>query len=184
MQTDITLPTEPPAALEPATHAPLKDPIEFCPAAACAAAIVRLEGFITHVARLNEEALLARSPDLMRQLEAISEELMLAADDARDRLARVEAVSAAGAIAQLLAAIRDTRIRDDAERERAKDLEARAIRFLANASLYDTQFSNVLSQSRLGRRLHPPARTTPLQMSQTARRKSAPISPSLDPHQS
>ena len=46
------------------------DLIEFCPAAACAAAIVRLEGFIDHVARLYQEAQLARSADLMRQLSA------------------------------------------------------------------------------------------------------------------
>ena len=130
------------------------DPIEFCPAAACAAAIVRLEGFIDHVARLHEEAQLARSPDLMRQLEAISDELMLAADEARTRLAQVEAVSAAGAMAQLLAAIRDGRIRDDAERERAKDLEAKAIRFLGSANLYDPHFCRTLSQSKLGHRLH------------------------------
>lgn len=130
------------------------DPIEFCPAAACAAAIVRLEGFADHVARLYEEAQLARSPDLMRQLEAISGELMLAADEARTRLAQVEAVSAAGAMAQLLAAIRDGRIRDDAERERARDLEAKAIRFLANANLYDAHFCGTLSQTKLGRRLY------------------------------
>jgi len=130
------------------------DPIEFCPAAACAAAIVRLEGFIDHVARLHEEAQLARSPELMRQLEAISDELMLAADEARTRLAQVEAVSAAGAMAQLLAAIRDGRIRDDAERERAKDLEAKAIRFLGSANLYDPHFCRTLSQSKLGYRLH------------------------------
>lgn len=130
------------------------DPIEFCPAAACAGAIVRLDGFIAHVARLYEEAQLARSPDLMRQLEAISDELILAADEARDRLAHVEAVSAAGAMAQLLAAIRDVRVRDDAERTRAKDLEARATRFLANANLYDAHFCNVLSQTRLGHRMH------------------------------
>ena len=130
------------------------DPIEFCPAAACASAIVRLEGFIDHVARLHEEAQLARSPELMRQLEAISDELMLAADEARTRLAQVEAVSAAGAMAQLLAAIRDGRIRDDAERERAKDLEAKAIRFLGAANLYDPHFCRTLSQSKLGYRLH------------------------------
>ena len=75
------------------------DPIEFCPAAACAAAIVRLEGFADHVARLYEEAQLARSPDLMHQLEAITDELMLAADDSRTRLAEVQAVSASGAMA-------------------------------------------------------------------------------------
>ena len=129
------------------------DPIEFCPAAACAAAIVRLEGFIDHVASLYQEAQLARSADLMRQLEAISEELMLAADEARARLAQVEAISAAGAMAQLLAAIRDIRVRDNAERERAKDLEAKAIRFLTNANLYDAQFCTTLSQTKLGRRL-------------------------------
>ncbi|HOY78249.1 MAG TPA: hypothetical protein PLN33_10615 [Hyphomonadaceae bacterium] len=130
------------------------DPIEFCPAAACAAAIVRLEGFITHVTRLHAEAQVARSPDLMAQLEAISDELILAADEARDQLAQAEAISAAGAMAQLLAAIRDVRIRDDAERERAKDLEAKAIRFLGKANLYDPHFCRSISQSKLGARLH------------------------------
>lgn len=132
------------------------DPIEFCPAAACAAAIVRLEGFIDHVSRLHEHAQFARSEDLMRQLEAISDELLLAADEARTRLAQVDAISAAGAMAQLLAAIRDGRVRDDAERERARDLEAKAIRFLANANLYDARFCGALSQTRLGGRLHDP----------------------------
>lgn len=134
-----------------------KDPIEFCPAAACAAAIVRLEGFGAQVARLLTEAKLAHSPDLMSQLEAIAEELMLAADDARDRLSKAEAVSSAGAMAQLLAAIRDVRVRDDAERERAKDLEAKAVRFLGAADLYDASFCNTLSQTRLGRRRCTPA---------------------------
>jgi hypothetical protein len=138
-----------------------REPIEFCPAAACAAAVVRLEGFIDQVARLHAEAQLACSPDLMRQLEAISDELMLAADDARDRLAKVEAVSAAGAIAQLLAAIRDIRVRDDAERDRAKDLEARAVRFLGAAQLFDPGFCSKLSQTKLGRRLAPLFATRP-----------------------
>jgi len=130
------------------------DPIEFCPAAACAAAIVRLEGFIDHVTRLHAEAQVAGSPDLMAQLEAITSELILAADEARDRLAKVEAVSSAGAMAQLLAAIRDVRVRDDAERGRAKDLEAKAIGFLAEANLYDAHFCRSLSGTRLGGRLH------------------------------
>lgn len=135
-----------------------KDPIEFCPAAACAAAIVRLERFGDQVARLLTEAKLASSPDLISKLETIADELMLAADDARDRLAKVEAVSSAGAMAQLLAAIRDVRVRDDAERDRAKDLEAKAIRFLGEARLYDARFCTVLSQTRLGRRIHLPMR--------------------------
>ncbi|RYG32927.1 MAG: hypothetical protein EON93_10420 [Burkholderiales bacterium] len=130
------------------------DPIEFCPAAACAAAIVRLEGFITQVTRLAVEAQLARSPELMCQLGMISDELILAVEEARDRLAQVEAVSAAGAMAQLLAAIHDVRIRDDVERERARDLEAKAIRFLGSANLYDPHFCRSISQSKLGSRLH------------------------------
>lgn len=130
------------------------DPIDFCPAAGCAAAIVRLEGFVAHVAQLLDEARLARSPDLMGQLEAIQEELLLATDEARDRLAQVEAISAAGAMAQLLAAIRDTRVRDDAERERAKNLEAKAVRFLSEAKLYDAKFARTLSETKLGGRLH------------------------------
>ncbi len=129
------------------------DPIEFCPAAACAAAIVRLETFADQVARLLGDARMAGSAELMGELEAISDELMLAADEARDRLAEVEAVSAAGAMAQLLAAIRDVRVRDEAERERAKDLEARAVRFLSEARLFDAQFCGLLSHTKLGRRL-------------------------------
>lgn len=134
-------------------------PIEFCPAAACAAAIVRLEGFIDHVSRLHEEALVAGSAELMAQLDAISTELILAAEEARERLSKVEAVSSAGAMAQLLAAIRDVRVRDDAERSRAKDLEAKAIRFLAEANLYDGHFCRSLSGTRLGGRLHAPRPT-------------------------
>jgi hypothetical protein len=130
------------------------DPIEFCPAAACAAAIVRIEGFVDHVARLMDEARFGRSPHLATQLEAISGELIIAAEEARDRLAKVQAVSAAGAMAQLLAAIRDVRTRDDGEARRAKDLEAKAVRFLASADLYDAGFAKALSGTKLGSRLH------------------------------
>jgi len=143
------------------------DPIEFCPAAACAAAIVRIEGFIDHVARLMDEARLGRSPDLMAQLEAISDELIIAVDEARDRLAEVQAVSAAGAMAQLLAAIRDVRTRDDAEARRARDLEAKAVRFLAGAGLYDARFVRALSGTRLGGRLQIAAVREPAQHAST-----------------
>ena len=135
------------------------DPIEFCPAAACAAAIVRLETFADQVARLLGEARMARSGEVMGELEGIAEELAGAAEEARERLAEVEAVSAAGAMAQLLAAIRDVRVRDDAERERAKDLEAKAVRFLGDARLFDARFCGLLSHTKLGRRLVRPALT-------------------------
>ena len=142
---------------------PINDPIEFCPAAACAGAIIRLEGFIDHVARLREEAQCFRSTDLFQHLEQIFEELLLAADEARDRLAQVDAVSAAGAMAQLLSAIRDTRIRDDAELMRAKDLEAKAVRFLSAANLYDAHVCKTLSGSKLGGRLYAPGQREAVQ---------------------
>ena len=139
------------------------DPIDFCPAAAAAAEIIRLESVVDHVARLITEAEVAREPVLLVQLTTLSDDLLLAADEARDRLAHVEAVSAAGAMAQLLAAIRDTRIRDDAELKRAKDLEAKAVRFLAEANLYDAQVCRTLSGSKLGGRMHVPTRREPVQ---------------------
>ena len=139
------------------------DPIDFCPAAAAAAEIIRLEGVVDHVARLITEAEAAREPVLIAQLATLSDDLLLAADEARDRLAHVEAVSAAGAMAQLLAAIRDTRIRDDAELKRAKDLEAKAVRFLAEANLYEAQVCRTLSGSKLGGRMHVPAQREPVQ---------------------
>lgn len=134
------------------------NPIDFCPAAACAAEIVRMEGVIDHIARLIQEAEAAREPALLAQLEEVLDDQILAADDARDRLARVEAVSAAGAMAQLLAAIRDVRMRDDAEARRAKDLEARAIRFLGEAKLFEPSFCRSLSQTKLAGRLFAPPR--------------------------
>jgi hypothetical protein len=111
------------------------DPIEFCPAAAIARDIARLEALVDVARHLIARA--APSPDcvpLMRGLEAILDDLILAADEARDRLAEAHPLSAAGAIAQLLAAIRDIRVGDDHECGRAKDLEAMAAGFLAAAS--------------------------------------------------
>ncbi|MDP3739651.1 MAG: hypothetical protein Q8R02_19840 [Hyphomonadaceae bacterium] len=127
-------------------------PIDFCPAAACGLAIARLEAATDLVERLRAEAQLARSPALLRRLETIGEDLMLAADDARTRLSEVEPVSAAGAIAQLLAAIRDIRAGDDMEKVRARDLEARAVRFLVVAGFSTAAICRQLSHSNLGRR--------------------------------
>lgn len=132
------------------------DPIEFCPAAACAAEVVRIERSIEHVSRLLTEAEAARGSALLSQLDEVMDDLILAADEARNRLAQVEAVSSAGAMAQLLAAVRDTRVRDDAELTRAKDLEAKAVRFLAAANLFNARFCKTLSGSKLGGRTHVP----------------------------
>src|SRR5262245_55382875 len=126
-------------------------PTDFCPAAACAAAISRLEAIIDMIASLKTEPRFAQSLTVLGKLEAISDSLMIAADHARSRLSEVDAVSAAGAAAQLLAAIRDIRVRDDMELGRARDLEARAARFLSSAGLSEPAVCKRLSQTKLGR---------------------------------
>ena len=128
-------------------------PTDFCPAAACAAAISRLEHIIDLIASLKTEPRFAQSLTILGKLENISESLMIAADHARTRLSEVDAVSAAGAAAQLLAAIRDIRVRDDVELDRARDLEARAARFLSSAGFSDAAVCKRLSQTKLGK--HP-----------------------------
>jgi hypothetical protein len=142
-------------AMTPATH----QPINFCPAAACAAAIARLEMALDQIDNLKAEARLARSPDLMKSLEAISDDLLLAVDEARTRLSQIDPISTAGACAQLLAAIRDIRVGDDMERLRARDLEARAVRLLEWVGLSETSICRKLSQTKIGGRLsaHYPA---------------------------
>ena len=74
---------------------------------------------------------------------------------------------APSAVAQLLAAIRDVRTRDDAEARRARDLEAKAVRFLAGAGLYDARFVRALSGTRLGGRLQIAAVREPAQHAST-----------------
>lgn len=125
------------------------DPIDFCAAAAVAAEVARLERLTDIAARLIAHA--APSDDcapLMRGLEAIAEDLVLAADEARDRLARAEAKSAAGAIAQLLGAIRDIRVGDDAERMRARMLETAATRFAGATGMLGADACALISQTR------------------------------------
>ena len=124
-------------------------PIDFCPAAAIASEIGRLEMLIEIAGQLS--GLAARSADctpLLRGLEAISEDLMLAAEQARGRLAEAEAVSSAGAIAQLLAALRDQRVMDDEELKRSRMLTARATRFASATQLIDRATCQRLSQTK------------------------------------
>jgi hypothetical protein len=108
-------------------------PIEFCPAAACADQVERLSIYLDLVRRGLDHAagLSPRMPQvILEDMEAHAEEVTLELEAARWRLAEAEAASAAGAIAQLQAALRDTRIGDDDERARAERLEARASAFL------------------------------------------------------
>jgi hypothetical protein len=131
-------------------------PTDFCPAAACGAAIARLEAIIDMIAALRVEPRFAQSLTVLGKLETISDSLMIAADQARTRLSEVDAVSAAGAAAQLLAAIRDIRVRDDMELTRARDLETRAARFLSSTGLSDAAICKRLSQTKLGKRTSAP----------------------------
>lgn len=155
METDLNLSVFAPEKTSEA-GAVTAEAAAFCPAASCAGVIVRLESLLAQLARLQAAAEPARSPAVMTHLEAVKDELLIAVDEARDRLAQAEPVSAAGAIAQLLAAVRDIRIRDEHECERAKDLEMRAVGFLTRASLYNPDFASALSQTKLGygRRTH------------------------------
>jgi len=128
------------------------DPVEFCPAAARASSLARFESLYEQVEDLMGDPSLARQPKLAGELEALACRLLLEIEEARTQLAGIEAVSSAGAIAQLLAAIRDIRVGDDAERERAKQLEARAVGFLAAAGLFDGEVCRRLSQTRFTKR--------------------------------
>lgn len=125
------------------------DPVDFCPAAARAKSLARLEGLFERVEGLMAEPTLARNPKLASELEALACRLLMEIEEARKELASIDAVSSAGAIAQLLAAIRDIRVGDDAERKRARRLEARAVRFLGAAGLFDEDLCRRLSQTRL-----------------------------------
>lgn len=116
-------------------------PIEFCPAAACADQVARLESYLDLVRKgLDHAAGLSPSmpQTLLEQMEGHAEDVTLELEAARWRLADAEAVSAAGAIAQMQAALRDARIGDDDERRRAQRLEARAQAFLRRIRAAET----------------------------------------------
>ncbi len=117
----------------------------ICPALAAAGEIARLEAGLVLACR-RIDAAPHNSPDIDR-LGAEYEALILAAEDARARLAEVEATSVAGAAAQLLAAIRDIRMRDDVERARAGLLEERALAFLGAAEILGRETAQGISRT-------------------------------------
>jgi hypothetical protein len=128
----------------------MAEPINFCPASASADVVARLEAYrdLAGSLRSEAEALCPEAPLALRlQMETMSEDLGMEADAARDRLAELDAVSPAGAIAQLLAAIHDLRVDDDAERERARRLEARALGYLLRSGLLDFEAARRLSRT-------------------------------------
>ncbi|MEZ5938011.1 MAG: hypothetical protein R3C52_07300 [Hyphomonadaceae bacterium] len=125
-------------------------PIEFCPASACANLIGRLDAYFELVQRGLARASDRKSgvPDmLLQQMEAHADEVLMDLEAARWRLAEADAVSPAGAMAQLLAAIRDYRVGDDEELARARALEARAHAFFRRARVLAPETAVRLSQS-------------------------------------
>ncbi len=136
----------------------VNDPIVFCPASAAGDGVARLEAYRDLAASLRgeAEALCPEAPAALQvQMEAMADDLACECDAARDRLAMVDAVSPAGAIAQLLAAIHDLRVNDDAERERARELEARAIGFLGRSGLLGPEMARRLSRTARGGAIDP-----------------------------
>lgn len=131
-----------------------RQPVAVCAASACAERLARLEADADaaerDIARELAAAAFTPGPDVfprLHALEARRDALLLEADAARDALAAVQATTCAGAAAQLLAAIRDVRAGDDAERRRARTLERHARRFFAASGVLAQPVSRAISQS-------------------------------------
>lgn len=102
--------------------------IPECPAVALAREIAELDARLGSLGREMEAA--NRPTDAMERLEGLSERVIESLEAARWKLAATDPTSVNGAVAQLLAALRDQEIRDTDETRRAKALETRAMRFL------------------------------------------------------
>lgn len=125
--------------------------IEFCPASKAARKLSRIEscaGLVDHsLAQISRDGSAAR-PELLRSLEGVQLKLSLDSEQARDELANAQAVSPAGAIAQLLAAIRDMRVSDDDQRARAARLESAALGYLGASGLFDPRDGRRISRTQ------------------------------------
>lgn len=134
--------------------------VDFCPASKAASRLSRIEECATLVdrslARMGTEA--APNPDLLRSLESVQLKLSLDVERARDDLANAVAVSPGGAIAQLLAAIRDMRVADDDQRARAVRLEAQASAYLERSGLMDPRNARRISRTHATAIVQPASR--------------------------
>lgn len=137
------------------------DVIEFCPANRAATDLARTEASADLVDRsLARIASTSRDSqiELVRSMECVQLKLGLESESARDRLAKAPAKSAAGAIAQLLAAIRDMRINDDEHRQRAVRLEDAALEYLRSSGAIDPRNARRISRTRAARPIQPASR--------------------------
>ena len=125
-------------------------PIEFCPAVAAAEAVRQADHGLDQIEDIAGGAVALPEHErvvVFDTLERLRSGLIDESELARDRLAMAEAVSPAGAIIQLLAALRDARVRDEREIRRSRALEARAMGYLSRSGLLDADCVRSVSQS-------------------------------------
>lgn len=121
-----------------------------CPAFANARGVIQLEACIASAGRFLSPVLASGGSTPARTTECLEEAwagLLSETEDARTGLADVAPTTVAGAVAQLLAAIRDIRIGDDFEIARARTLERQAVGFFIRSGLIDAGFAEVISQT-------------------------------------
>ena len=115
---------------------------ENCEAARAAETLARFEELADLITRTPKAA---ETGDGTVIVDVVLPELFANIEDMRNRLAEARPSSFGGAICQLLAAIRDRRVGDVADIERAGKLEASAIGYFYRACLLDPSFSRRLS---------------------------------------
>ena len=125
--------------------------IDFCPATRTADTLSRIESSADlvdrSIVRLGSGSA-SEDSELMSSLHCIQLKLSLESEAARDDLAAMPARSAAGAIAQLLAAIRDMRVNDDDHRLRAARLEGAALEYLKSSGVLDPRNARRISRTK------------------------------------
>lgn len=135
--------------------------VDFCPATRAANDLSRIEAAADLIDRsiLRQCGHADRSdPEVLKSLECIQLKLSLESEASRDELASVPAKSAAGAIAQLLAAIRDMRVNDDDHRRRAAQLEMTALEYLRSSGVLDPRDGRRISRTKAVRTVQPASR--------------------------
>jgi len=115
---------------------------ENCEAARAAETLVRFEELADLITRKPKAE---ETGDGTIIADVVLPELFANIEDMRSRLAEARPSSLRGAICQLLAALRDRRIGDVTDIERAGKLEASAVAYFGRACLLDPSFSGRLS---------------------------------------
>jgi hypothetical protein len=115
---------------------------ENCEAARAAETLVRFEELADLITRKPKAE---ETGDGTIIADVVLPELFANIEDMRSRLAEARPSSFRGAVCQLLAALRDRRVGDVTDIERARKLEASAVAYFGRACLLDQSFSGRLS---------------------------------------